>query len=74
MFDNVLQEEMILEDPLNWFQQVGSQRQRVLQGCLTFTTRSTCRFVPHQFRQDRHFPGLAVRIRSKQQQQKKTKK
>ena len=57
MFDNVLQEQVILEDPLDGFEEVRAQRERVLEGRLTLAARPAGSLVPHQLRQHRHFPG-----------------
>ena len=58
MFDDVLQQQVVLEDTLDRFQQVGTERQRVLQLRLSLTTRPTGSLVPHQICQHRHFPNL----------------
>lgn len=38
---------MVLEDPLNWFEQVGPQRQRTLQRRLTLPEKRRQAFLPH---------------------------
>lgn len=56
MFDDVLQQQVVLEDSLHRFQQVRAERQRVLQLRLAFTARPAGRLISHQVCQHRHFP------------------
>lgn len=58
MFDDVLQQQVVLEDALDRFEQVRAKRQRVLQLRLSLPTRPAGRLVPHQICQHRHFPGV----------------
>lgn len=52
--ETYVQKEVILENPLNWLQEVGPQRQGVLQRLLTFPEELGQRLVPHALGQHRH--------------------
>ena len=57
VLDDVLQQQVVLEDALNGFEQVRAERQRVLQLRLTLAAGPRRRLVAHQLRQHRHRPG-----------------
>lgn len=42
-----MQKEMVLENPLNGFQEIGPQRQRVFQSFLAFPEELGQHLVPH---------------------------
>lgn len=46
-----LEQQVVFEDPLNWFEQVWTEWQRALQWCLTFPKKLCQRFIPHTLRQ-----------------------
>lgn len=45
---------MVLEDPLNGFEQVGAQRQRALEGSLALPEEPGQSLVPHTLCEGRH--------------------
>lgn len=42
-----LEQQVVFEDPLNWFEQVGPQRQRTLQRRLTLPEKRRQAFLSH---------------------------
>ena len=56
MLDDVLQQQVVLEDPLDGLEQIRTERKCVLQLRLSLAASSTGCLIPHQVRQHRHFP------------------
>ena len=52
-----MQQKMVLEDPLHWFEQVGAQGQGVSQRFLTLPEKLGQRLVPHTLCQHSYRPG-----------------
>ena len=57
-----MQKEVVLENPLNWLQEIGPQGQRVFQSLLTLPEEFGQHLVPHALRQHSHRPARGVNV------------
>lgn len=51
-----MQQQVVLEDPLHWLEQIRAQRQRVSQRFLALAEKLGQRLVPHALCQHSHRP------------------